>query len=160
MERKAEQKEISDLSSRKGFTPHLLISLFLLKGQKGAVPKPLGIPPGLRGGAGFTLLEVAIALAILAGVVITALTVLNHHLSVAEEDKQTVLATLLAREKIEEIRFKGLPEKRKGSTSGLPGYLWGIYVQELPYNGLQRVEVRVSWDKGRREVALATYMAR
>jgi len=115
---------------------------------------------------GFTLLEVAISLAILAGVVITVLTVLNHHLMVVDEDRGIILATLLAREKIEEIRLKGLPEKGEGIVPGLPQFTWYIDVQDLSLSpfikdggGFKMVEVKVSWDMGRREVALASYMA-
>ena len=45
---------------------------------------------------GFTLLEIMIALAIMAGVILTVITSFNYHLSVVSRDKEETIAVLLA----------------------------------------------------------------
>ena len=46
---------------------------------------------------GFTLLEVMIALAVLAGVVVTVLSTLNYHLGVASRSSDLVTASILGK---------------------------------------------------------------
>lgn len=58
------------------------------------------IPAGTRG---FTLLEVMIALAIMAGVVLTLLGAVNYHVGVISEERDSTAMTLLARARMAEI---------------------------------------------------------
>lgn len=59
---------------------------------------------GSTGAAGFTLLEVLIAVAIVGGVLVTVLYTLNHHIGVADRNIVRTVATTLAWEKLAEIR--------------------------------------------------------
>ena len=88
---------------------------------------------------GFILLEVMIALAIMAGVVVTVIGAVNHHLGLAARDREETTAVLLARGKLAEPGFAG-QETSDGSFAPVwPDYKWRreILPTELP--GLSRL---------------------
>lgn len=64
------------------------------------------------GGRGFTLLEVMISLAIVAGLLVTLIYTLNYHLGIANRQVIITTATLLAKEKMYEIQDN--PDTGKG----------------------------------------------
>jgi general secretion pathway protein I len=110
---------------------------------------------------GFTLLEVMIALAIIA----TALVVLLHcygiGVSMANESKNISLATMLAQEKMGEIELTGYPEI--GESDGdfderYPHFHWAHSVSATPIENLRRVGLIVTWDEGSLE--LVSYIAK
>ena len=58
----------------------------------------------MRGGtSGFTLLEVMVALAIMAGVIITLLGSVNYHLGIIAAERDSTTLTLLARNRMAEL---------------------------------------------------------
>lgn len=107
---------------------------------------------------GFTLLEVMIALAILAGVVLTVIGAVNRHLEVAARDREETTALLLARGKLADPGF-GRQETTMGTFAPTwPDYRWrrDVYPTELP--GLSRLVLTVSWQDARRSLALVQYV--
>ncbi len=75
----------------------------------------------LRKRCGFTLLEVMIALAILALVGVAFLRAQAGSVRLLDESSQISLATLLAREKMAELEGMGFPEVGKNSGTGRRG---------------------------------------
>lgn len=106
---------------------------------------------------GFTLLETVIALAILSGVVVTLITVLNLHISAADRVQAITTATLLGREKIEEISIYGLPVQRQGEFSrGFEKFKWTVRDEDLERYGAKKIYLTVMWGKADK-VDLITY---
>lgn len=107
---------------------------------------------------GFTLLEVMISLAILAGVIFTALSSLSYHMGVAAGGRDTVTAALLAREKAEEAALLGIPKESKGGFEApLERFSWRLQTAETEFPGLKRVEVTVEWE-GKEGVSFVSYL--
>lgn len=106
---------------------------------------------------GFTLLEVLIALAILAGAVTTVVVTFNRHLSLVVRDKETTTALLLARAKLEEPGFIS-SEKADGTFAPeFPDLAWKREQTKSEYPGLKRYLVTVSWQSGRQSLTLVSY---
>jgi general secretion pathway protein I len=114
---------------------------------------------------GFTLLEVMIALAILALVGVAFLRAQAGSIRLLDESSQISLATLLAREKMAELESVSFPEV--GRTSGTGGdayaqYNWEQVVTSTELPVLRRALVRILWKEGPRErtLELVAYFAR
>lgn len=107
---------------------------------------------------GFTLLEVLISLAILSGVIVTIITVMNSHLAASTRLSEKSNAALIAREKLDEALLLGVPRTGGGELPGMPGYEL-IYTSEEAQEGLQKVCSRVNWGKDE-NVAVCAYAAR
>jgi len=111
---------------------------------------------------GFTLLEVMVALAILAGVVLTVVSSVNHHLSISARDNQETVAILLARTKLEELTFQGDSNKDRPMEGTFaperPDYSWKAETGEMPVAFFKTLTVTVSWDEGRRTLSLEQYL--
>jgi len=90
---------------------------------------------------GFTLLEVLISLAILSGVIVTVLSVMNSHLAASIKLEDSSGAALLAREKLEQLRLYGAPET--GKSEKVDGYTIEYGVEEVR-PGIKKVCARVS----------------
>lgn len=96
---------------------------------------------------GFTLLEVMVGLALLAGVVVTVLTTLNYHLGVAAYSRDLVTASVLGRNKVEEVALYGLPKTKEGEFAPpLEKYKWELESKPTELEELRRVDVRIEWD--------------
>jgi general secretion pathway protein I len=99
----------------------------------------------IRSSRGFTLLEVAVALAILA-IAFTAFSSLQaRNLTLTAEDKGITLSTLAARDVLARLQTHTLPlEDSEGDLGDLaPGWLWQLRVQETAIEGLQKVQLVV-----------------
>ncbi len=119
--------------------------------------KHYGVRFQCRYSEGFTLLEVMIAVAILAGVIVTVITSLNYHIGVVERNKDITIATLLAREKLEEIRINGIKETQKGDfTPRFDRFSWKYNREDHDFPGIKKVYLTVSWGEGEK-VSLETY---
>jgi len=111
---------------------------------------------------GFTLLEVMVALAIMSGVVLTVISSVNYHLSVASRDREETVALLLARAKIED--FDLLTTMEKSSTKEgtfapeWPEYSWKSEVTASPVPGFRQLTVTVKWGAERRTLSLESYV--
>ena len=118
---------------------------------------------GRRDG-GFTLLEVMVALAIIAGTVFTVISAVNYHLSIAARDREETAAILLARQKIEELVIekeaeKQLPEKKDGTFApARPDYVWEMATAPTDYPGFRKLTLTVSWEGKKRSVTFVRYV--
>lgn len=111
----------------------------------------------LQSHGGFTLLEIMVAIALLSGLIITIIISLNYHLSIVDMDKDATIATLLAREKLEEIKIHGIPDRREGDFAPrFQGFHWRYDTEEMPIKGIQKIYLTVSWAKGEK-IAMETY---
>lgn len=110
---------------------------------------------------GFTLLEVMIALSIMAGVVFTVIGSVNYHLSVVDRNRKESVAILLARQKLAELEDEtDLPEKEKGTFApAQPEYAWEMTSSKTELAQLKRIALAVTWDDNKRSVALVRYLA-
>lgn len=106
---------------------------------------------------GFTLLEVMIALAIMAGVVLTVLGSVNYHLSLIAAERDNTALTLIARAKVTELEQGQIPDKSEGSFAPLhPELTWQAELQPTQLPALKKLVLRVRG--GKREVALVRYV--
>ena len=113
---------------------------------------------------GFTLLEVMIALAILALVGVAFLRAQASSVRLVDESSQISLATLLAREKMAELESMRFPEVGKTSGTGGEAYArfrWEKIVTSTDLPILRKALVRVLWEEGNRErnLELVAYFA-
>lgn len=109
---------------------------------------------------GFTLLEVLIALAIMAGVILTTIASFNYHLGVVIRDKDESTAVLLARGKIDDPAFATLSAGKGTFAPQRPDMTWEKSVEPTELPGVSKVIFTVSWEKERRKLALVRYIAK
>jgi general secretion pathway protein I len=111
---------------------------------------------------GFTLLEVMVALAIMAGVVLTVISSVNYHLSVSTRDREETIALLLARAKIEALGLSGTKETEQQSEGTFapdwPEYSWKVAAAPAPIAGVRRLTITVNWGADRRTLSLENYL--
>lgn len=112
---------------------------------------------------GFTLLEVMIALAIMAGVILTVITSFNYHLSVVNRDREETIAILLARAKLDDPGPALSKQVGKGTFApDWPDIAWETVIKPADIPGaaelLNQLTLTVSWDAGRRKLALVKYV--
>jgi general secretion pathway protein I len=109
---------------------------------------------------GFTLLEVMVALAIMAGVVITVLGSVNYHLGILTAERDSTALMLLARIRLSELEQQaGLLQKSEGTFTPLhPDVTWRAELFPTQYPSLQKLVVRVQRKGDKREVALVRYV--
>ena len=106
---------------------------------------------------GFTLLEVVIALAIMAGVILTLLGAVNYHLGVVADERDSTSLTLLARARMAEI--EQAPAKGEGNFApSHPELTWSAELAPATLPGLRKLVVRVKRTNDGREVALVRYL--
>lgn len=95
--------------------------------------------------AGFTLIEVMISLALVAGLLVTLLYTLAHHLGVAEKHSGVTIATCLAKAKLAELERNQVEEKgRFPAPYALFSYQTSLH--DSPYPGLIEIAVVVQYD--------------
>lgn len=91
---------------------------------------------------GFTILEVTLALAVLA-VALTALSTLQvHNLTLTAEDNTLTEATLAARDLLARLQAGQIPLENGEGEMGEehPGWRWTLRVEELGVSGLLKAE--------------------
>ena len=117
------------------------------------------------GQTGFTLLEVMIAMAILALVAVAFLRAQASSIRLVDESVQISMATLLAKEKMAELEGRGFPEP--GSNSGtwgeaFPSYRWEQTISTTEIPNIRKAVVRVLWMEGnlQKNMELTFYIAR
>jgi len=109
---------------------------------------------------GFTLLEVMVALAIMAAVILTVLESVNYHLDILSAERDSTTLTLLARTRLIELEQQaGALKKSEGTFSPLhPDVSWRAELVATQYPLLQKLVVRVQRSGDKREVALVRYV--
>jgi len=106
---------------------------------------------------GFTLLEVLVALALLAGTITTVVVAFNYHLSLVVRDRDETTALLLARAKLDESDFLTVSNSEGTFAPQQPEITWKRQTMPTDYPGLQRYLLTVSWLNGQRSLTLVTY---
>jgi len=109
---------------------------------------------------GFTLLEVMVALAIMAGVIVTVLGSLNYHTGLLSTERDSTALTLLARTRLLELEQQpALPQRSEGTFAPLhPDIIWRAELFPTPYPVLRKLVVKVQHSGGKQEVALVRYV--
>ncbi|MBV5340464.1 MAG: prepilin-type N-terminal cleavage/methylation domain-containing protein [Deltaproteobacteria bacterium] len=106
---------------------------------------------------GFTLLEVMVALAIMAGVIVTLLGSVNYHLGIIAGERDSTTMTLLARNRISEM--EQVPAKGEGTFApSHPELRWKADLLPTEMPGLQKLVVMVRRSSDGREVTLERYL--
>jgi general secretion pathway protein I len=106
---------------------------------------------------GFTLLEVMIALAITAGVLLTVISSLNYHLAIVGKDTQETTAVLLGRAKLADPLFIQSTEVKGTFAPGHPDLSWTREIVPADLPGLNRITLTVSWNDDKTKLALVQY---
>jgi general secretion pathway protein I len=109
---------------------------------------------------GFTLLEVMIALAIMAGVILTVISSFNYHLAVVNRDREETIAVLLARAKMDDPGFSATDGGKGSFAPDWPDIKWESDIKSTDYPGVSRLTFTVTWDAERRKLALVKYLAK
>lgn len=104
---------------------------------------------------GFTLLEVMVAMAIIAIALTAVLGSQSQSVSLASEAKFNTTAPLLAQSKIAEIEVAEQDDLAGGSGDfgeDFPGYTWELSVEDIVFEKpenvsdlLKRIDLKVSW---------------
>lgn len=109
--------------------------------------------------SGFTLLEVMISLAIMAGVVLTILGSVNYHIGIIAAERDSTALTLLARARMTEL--ESAPAKGEGTFAPLhPELSWRADLLPSDLPGLQKLVVKVKRNADGREVGLVRYISK
>ncbi|MBI3995646.1 MAG: prepilin-type N-terminal cleavage/methylation domain-containing protein [Nitrospirae bacterium] len=123
-------------------------------------PSPRGLPAGQ---AGFTLIEVMVALSILAITFVVILGLQNRDILQHQEARYLTRATLLAQQKISEVEMAGFPALGI-LNGGFPEpdeiFDWTETVSSTPFEYAREVRVEVGWKEGSRRdsVTLITFV--
>lgn len=115
---------------------------------------------GLRSRGGFTLIEVLVALAIVAYALIGLLGLQNRNLGIIARDQDMTKAILLSRKFIAEMEVREkFPELGFSSGELEPGFVWEREVNETFLPDVREVRVRIIFDERRPDaVELLYYM--
>ena len=103
---------------------------------------------------GFTLLEVMVAVGLLAFAMVSILGVVSHNINLATRSTSYLIATSLADDMASRIDAEGLPSssERTGKFENYPGFEW--YVTVSPYNlpqfeaRMNIISVLITWNDG------------
>jgi general secretion pathway protein I len=114
-----------------------------------------------RSNRGFTLLEVMVALAIIATALVTLLGTHLTNLNLAYENQEQTMAAMLARQKMEEILvlpFDSVTDDSGDFGPDQPGYKWELEVENADIDNLKKVRILIKLPDG--DFALETSVAR
>jgi general secretion pathway protein I len=103
-----------------------------------------------RGTAGFTLIEVMVAITIIAFALIGLLGLHNRNLKMIGDDQNLTQATLLARRFVTEMEvIEQWPDTgtSHGEFPEMPGFYWERDVQDTELATVRRVVIHVFWDE-------------
>jgi general secretion pathway protein I len=109
---------------------------------------------------GFTLLEVVVALAIMAGVILTVLGSLNYHLDSISAERDNTTLTILARNRLVELEQQGgLQQKSEGTFAPAHADIsWRAELFPAKLPALQKLVLTVQRTGDKREVTLVRYV--
>lgn len=99
------------------------------------------------GRAGFTLLEVLVALAIVGGVLVTLLHTINFHLSAVSRNETTTVGSLLALEKLDDLAGEaatGLKDTKGGFDEPYADYAWDASLDPTAFPDVSSFAVTVT----------------
>lgn len=98
--------------------------------------------------AGFTFIEVMVALAITAGVVTALVVSFNYHLGSAWRSRDDVVVSVLGAAKLEEIKLEGIRAREGDFGEGFEGFSWTLLEEDSGLKGVKRLELKVNREKG------------
>jgi general secretion pathway protein I len=125
---------------------------------------------------GFTLLEVLLAIALLAIALPVLLGLRNFDLDLQDRASELTAATLLAQEKLLEVELSGqysvgetvgefatLPLGAQTAIQAVPravGYQWKRTIAPTPLELVREIRIKVTWPRGNREeyIEVSTYV--
>ena len=108
---------------------------------------------------GFTLLEVMVALAIMAGVVLTVLGSVNYHLGIIAAERDSTALTILGRYRLDELVQGPLPDKSEGTFAPLhPELTWQAEKVATQLPMVKKLVLKVRRTSDKREVTLVRYI--
>ena len=112
---------------------------------------------------GFTLLEVLMALAIMATVILTLLGSVNYHLGIIAAERDSTELTILARFRLTEMEQEqakvALADKSEGTFAPAhPEITWKSELTDTQLSGVKKLTMRVQRSGEKREVALVRYV--
>jgi len=108
---------------------------------------------------GFTLLEVMVALAIMAGVVLTVLASVNYHLGIIANERDDTALSILARARMTELEQAPLQEESEGTLAPThPELTWHAEVVSTQLSTLRKLVLKVQRTSDKREVTLVRYI--
>jgi general secretion pathway protein I len=102
--------------------------------------------------AGFTLLEIMVAVAIIGGLLVSLIYTVNYHLGIAERHEFVTVASLLAKDKLAEVEKNPVPQEGD-FPDPFSAYHFASAVSESPYPGIAEITVTVS--RGKESVQLS-----
>jgi general secretion pathway protein I len=104
----------------------------------------------LASNRGFTLLEVTLALAVLAVAFTSLSTLQTKNLALTAEEQTLTHATLAARDVLAQIQSGVIPIEDDEDELGddYPGWRWRLKVDSTEWQEIQRVELTVFQEKG------------
>lgn len=141
------------------------LSRLVLRQPPDVTPVRLCLRPARRT-AGFTLLEVLVALAVIAFAFVGLLGLHGRNIKAIARDQSLTRATLLARELVSQIQFQvltnGLQDlgDSQGTFEGYPGYRWEREVVSTGLDEMREVVVRVIWDERSPHACQLVYFVR
>lgn len=122
--------------------------------------------PARRANSGFTLLEILIAIGIIAFAFVGLLGLHARNIGMTIRDQNMTRATLLARHKVSEIEFQARTEGIEavsggsGTFDGYPGYAFDVQVEPTELDMVRRIVVRVFWDERYPDACRVVYFVR
>ncbi|MBI3315608.1 MAG: prepilin-type N-terminal cleavage/methylation domain-containing protein [Candidatus Omnitrophica bacterium] len=113
--------------------------------------------------AGFTLLEVLLAIVLLTTAILSLFEAFSGGLFLGSRNESDLVALNLAREKMESIRntaYAGVVDETKAVVTGFPAYEREVVVT-TPQTDLKQVAVNVTWEDKSTELStsLVTYVS-
>src|SRR5262250_1933113 len=129
--------------------------------RRSAVP----VPRRARGtrASGFTLIEVLVALTIVAFAFVGLLGLHNRNLAMVARDQDLTRATLLGRQFITEMELiEQFPDvgASRGQFDNAPGFFWERDVEDTDLPSVRRVNLRIVWDERRPNACQMIYFIR
>jgi prepilin-type N-terminal cleavage/methylation domain-containing protein len=103
---------------------------------------------------GFTLLEVMIALTLVAIVFVPLLSLRNQNIKETYYARQLLRADFLSHEKLSGLQLTGLPEMgetRGGFPDPYSGFRWEEMVSDTPLDAVKEIRLKLYWKSGERE---------
>jgi len=116
-----------------------------------------------RGDRGFTLIEVLVALSIVAYALIGLIGLVNRNVGIVSLDQDMTRATLLARKFVAEMEVvEKFPELgySSGEFEEYPGFYWEREVEELFIPDVRQVTLRVIFDERQPDAVQLLYYVR
>jgi general secretion pathway protein I len=112
---------------------------------------------------GFTLLEVMIAIGILAIAMVMLIGLRNRAIDLNGYARDLTAASILAESKISEWELKGFPDAQEAAgvfDETNPDFKWRVVVSPTPFDDLRELTVIVTWRRGSRDESLdlTTYL--